>query len=82
MAGSHYQIYISYGDRYQLQFMLGVLPVLAPANNMMPYPIQRQNQPGRWVGFMRGNMYVMFTLIRSMAISQFVIFNLVGNLLF
>ncbi|KAF2560366.1 hypothetical protein F2Q70_00015893 [Brassica cretica] len=39
-------------------------PGAGPANNMMPYPIQWQNQPGPWVGFMRGatNMQQHFQL--------------------
>ncbi|ESQ28031.1 hypothetical protein EUTSA_v10018219mg [Eutrema salsugineum] len=50
------------GYGYQLQFMPGVRPGAGPANFMMPYPLQRQNQPGPRVGFRRGatNMQQQF----------------------
>ncbi|CAN6937061.1 unnamed protein product [Brassica oleracea] len=64
-AGPHHQMYmgqngqglvpsqpIGYG--YQLQFMPGVRPGAGPANFMMPYPLQRPNQPGPRFGFRRG----------------------------
>ncbi|CAN6938209.1 unnamed protein product [Brassica oleracea] len=65
MAGPHHPMYVGQngqglvpsqpmGYGYQLQFMPGVRPGSGPANFMMPYPLQRQNQPGPRVGFRRG----------------------------
>ncbi|EFH65105.1 hypothetical protein ARALYDRAFT_339396 [Arabidopsis lyrata subsp. lyrata] len=42
------------GYGYQVQFMPGVRPGAGPANYMMPFPLQRQTQPGPRVGFRRG----------------------------
>lgn len=65
MAGPHHPMYVGQngqglvpsqpmGYGYQLQFMPGVRPGAGPANFMMPYPLQRPNQPGPRFGFRRG----------------------------
>ncbi|KAL1212459.1 Polyadenylate-binding protein 5 [Cardamine amara subsp. amara] len=65
MSGPHHPMYIGQngqglvpsqpmGYGYQLQFMPGMRPGAGPANFMMPYPFQRQNQPGPRAGFRRG----------------------------
>ncbi|CAN8239387.1 unnamed protein product [Cochlearia groenlandica] len=64
MPGPNHPMYIGQNGQgmlpshpygYQLQLMPGVRPGAGPGNFMMPYPLQRQNQPGPpHVGFRRG----------------------------
>uniref|UniRef100_A0A565B0T1 Polyadenylate-binding protein n=1 Tax=Arabis nemorensis TaxID=586526 RepID=A0A565B0T1_9BRAS len=74
MSGPHHPMFIGQngqglvpsqpmGYGYQLQFMPGVRPGPGSANFVMPYPLQRQTQPGGpRVGFRRGaaNMHPHF----------------------
>ncbi|CAN8235479.1 unnamed protein product [Cochlearia groenlandica] len=57
MSGPHNPMYIGQNGQgvvpYQLQFMPGVRPGAGPGNFIMPYPLQRQIQPGPRVGFRR-----------------------------
>ncbi|XP_010471183.1 PREDICTED: polyadenylate-binding protein 5 isoform X1 [Camelina sativa] len=65
MSGPHHPVFIGQngqglvpsqpmGYGYNLQFMAGVRPGAGQANFMMPFPFQRQTQPGPRVGFRRG----------------------------
>lgn len=65
MSGPHHPMYIGQngqglvpsqpmGYGYPFQFMAGVRPGAGSTNFMMPFPLQRQNQPGPRVGFRRG----------------------------
>ncbi|KFK41598.1 hypothetical protein AALP_AA2G149300 [Arabis alpina] len=73
MSGPHHPMYIGQngqglvpsqpmGYGYQLQFMPGVRGGPGNYMNMVPFPLQRQNQPGTRVGFRRGgpNMHQHF----------------------
>ncbi|CAD5316945.1 unnamed protein product [Arabidopsis thaliana] len=73
MSGAHHPMFIGHngqglvpsqpmGYGYQVQFMPGMRPGAGPPNFMMPFPLQRQTQPGPRVGFRRGanNMQQQF----------------------
>jgi len=95
MSGPHHPMFIGHngqglvpsqpmGYGYQVQFMPGMRPGAGPPNFMMPFPLQRQTQPGPRVGFRRGanNMQqqfqqqqVKFLSLVLMSFSKFIIFN-------